>query len=122
MRYCGSEFIRESFIPDAANVLDVLAPSRMNPTDPTICMRYCGSEFIRERFIPDAANVLDVLAPSRMNPTDPTICTRYCGSEFIRESFIPDVRQCVGCTGSFANEFAPTNRSHNSLSSVLIKF
>jgi len=29
-RYCGSEFIRESFIPDAANVLDVLAPSRMN--------------------------------------------------------------------------------------------
>jgi hypothetical protein len=31
LRYCGSEFIRESFISDAANVLDVLAPSRMNP-------------------------------------------------------------------------------------------
>jgi hypothetical protein len=30
-RYCGSEFIRESFIPDAANVLDVSASSRMNP-------------------------------------------------------------------------------------------
>jgi hypothetical protein len=30
-RYCGSEFVRESFISDAANVLDVLAPSRMNP-------------------------------------------------------------------------------------------
>ncbi|MFS2195691.1 hypothetical protein ACCD02_26500, partial [Pseudomonas sp. Pseusp88] len=30
-RYCGSEFIRESFIPDAANALDVLAPSLMNP-------------------------------------------------------------------------------------------
>jgi hypothetical protein len=28
--YCGSEFIRESFIPDADNVLDVLASSRMN--------------------------------------------------------------------------------------------
>jgi hypothetical protein len=66
-RDCGSEFIRKSFIPDAANVLDVLASSRMNPTDPTICTRYCGSEFIRESFIPDAANVLDVLAPSRMN-------------------------------------------------------
>jgi hypothetical protein len=24
-RYCGSEFIRESFIPDAFDVLDVLA-------------------------------------------------------------------------------------------------
>jgi hypothetical protein len=32
--YCGSEFIRESFISDAANVLDVLAPSRMNPLPP----------------------------------------------------------------------------------------
>jgi hypothetical protein len=30
-----SEFIRESFIPDAANVLDVLAPSRMNPLPQT---------------------------------------------------------------------------------------
>ncbi|MFS2160300.1 hypothetical protein ACCD10_23540, partial [Pseudomonas sp. Pseusp122] len=29
--YCGSEFIRESFIPAAANVLDVLVSSRMNP-------------------------------------------------------------------------------------------
>jgi hypothetical protein len=66
--YCGSEFIRESFIPDAANVVDVLAPSRMNPTDPTIFTHHCGNEFIRESFIPDAANVVDVLAPSRMNP------------------------------------------------------
>jgi hypothetical protein len=62
--------IRESFIPDADNVLNVLASSRMNPL-PQISMiftHYCGSEFIRESFIPAAVNVLDVLAPSRMNP------------------------------------------------------
>jgi hypothetical protein len=67
-RYCGSEFIRESVIPDAANVLDVLAPSRMNPLPQNrrYARTHCGSEFIRESVIPDAANVLDVLAPSRM--------------------------------------------------------
>jgi hypothetical protein len=38
-------------------------------------------------------------------PADPTIFTHYCGSEFIRESY-SGRRQCVGCTGPFADEAA----------------
>jgi hypothetical protein len=91
-------------------VLDVLAPSRMNPL-PQISMiftRDCGSDSFAKALFSDAANVLDVLAPSRMNPLPQIsmIFTRYCGSEFIRESFIFGRRQCVGCSGPFADESA----------------
>jgi hypothetical protein len=70
--YCGSEFIRESFIPDAANVLDVLALSRMNPL-PQI-RRYARATvgFIREDGIPGNKNAVPVsgLFANEFAPTE----------------------------------------------------
>jgi hypothetical protein len=93
-RYCGSEFIRESFISDAANVLDVLAPSRMNPL-PQI-RRYArttvGANSFAKALFWTSPNVLDVLAPSRMTPhRSDDIHALLCG--FIREGAVLALQQ-----------------------------
>ncbi|WP_122351112.1 5-oxoprolinase/urea amidolyase family protein [Pseudomonas amygdali] len=85
---CGSELVREGYLPDAANQSTVPPSSRTSPL-PQGTADSRGSELVREGYLPDAANQSTVPPSSRTSPLlQGTANSR--GSELVREGYIPD--------------------------------
>ncbi|WP_257111877.1 5-oxoprolinase/urea amidolyase family protein [Pseudomonas ficuserectae] len=85
---CGSELVREGYLPDAENTSTVPPSSRTSPLlQGTADSR--GSELVREGYLPDAADQSTVPPSSRTSPLLQGIADSS-GSELVREGYIPD--------------------------------
>ncbi|WP_117189838.1 urea carboxylase [Pseudomonas amygdali] len=90
---CGSELVREGYIPDAENPSTVPLSSRTSPLlQGTANSR--GSELVREGYIPDAENTSTVPPYSRTSPllqgtARPQSTADSCGSEAVRIEDLP---------------------------------
>ncbi|EFW81603.1 urea carboxylase [Pseudomonas savastanoi] len=85
---CGSELVREGYIPDAVNTSTVPPSSRTSPLLQGTADS-SGSELAREGYIPDAENTSTVPPSSRTSPL-PQGTANSLGSELVREGYIPD--------------------------------
>ncbi|OUM09230.1 urea ABC transporter substrate-binding protein [Pseudomonas syringae] len=81
---CGSELVREGYIPDTENASNVPVHSRTSPL-PQGSVNACGSELARESDGSNAENASDVPAHSRTSPL-PQGPVSNCRSELVRES------------------------------------
>ncbi|WP_122383952.1 urea carboxylase [Pseudomonas savastanoi] len=85
---CGSELVREGYIPDAVNTSTVPPSSRTSPLLQGIANSR-GSELVREGYLPDAADQSTVPPSSRTSPLLQGIANSR-GSELVREGYLPD--------------------------------
>ncbi|EFW83186.1 urea carboxylase [Pseudomonas savastanoi] len=85
---CGSELVREGYIPDAVNTSTVPPSSRTSPLLQGTADS-SGSELAREGYIPDAENTSTVPPSSRTSPL-PQGTADSIRSELVREGYIPD--------------------------------
>ncbi|KEZ64973.1 urea ABC transporter substrate-binding protein, partial [Pseudomonas amygdali pv. tabaci str. ATCC 11528] len=85
---CGSELVREGYIPDAENPSTVPLSSRTSPLPQGIADS-SRSELVREGYIPDAENTSTVPPYSRTSPLLQGIADSS-GSELVREGYLPD--------------------------------
>ncbi|KPY78328.1 Urea amidolyase-like protein [Pseudomonas amygdali pv. tabaci] len=90
---CGSELVREGYLPDAANQSTVPPSSRTSPL-PQGTADSRGSELVREGYIPDAENPSTVPPSSRTSPllqgiARPQSTANSRGSEAVRIEDLP---------------------------------
>ncbi|MCF5027845.1 5-oxoprolinase/urea amidolyase family protein [Pseudomonas syringae] len=95
---CGSELVREGYIPDAENPLTTPPSSRASSL-PQGTANARRSELVRENSIPDAENP-STATPSSRASSLPQGTANSSRSEVVRESYMPDAENPSTATPS----------------------